>query len=55
MGVVVPGEEPLTERTGVLDEVEARRKVGLVMSRCLGIFDPAVALEIAMLAGVGHP
>ena|GEM_PF-2661230 len=31
MGVVVPGEEPLTERTGVLDRVKARRKVGLVL------------------------
>jgi hypothetical protein len=31
MGVVVPGEEPLTERTGVFDGVEARRKVGLVL------------------------
>jgi hypothetical protein len=30
MGVVVPGEEPLAERTGVFDGVEARRKVGLV-------------------------
>jgi hypothetical protein len=31
MGVVVPGEEPLTERTGVFDGVKARRKVGLVL------------------------
>jgi hypothetical protein len=31
MGMVVPGEEPLTERTGVLDGVKARRKVGLVL------------------------
>ncbi len=31
MGVVVPGEEPLTEGTGVLDGVKARREVGLVL------------------------
>ena len=31
MGMVVPGEKPLTERTGVFDGVEARRKVGLVL------------------------
>ena len=33
MGVVVPGEEPLAERPGVLEAVEARRKVGLVLER----------------------
>ncbi len=31
MGVVVPGEEPLTERTGVFDGVKACREVGLVL------------------------
>jgi hypothetical protein len=31
MGVIIPGEEPLTERTGVFDGVKARRKVGLVL------------------------
>jgi len=30
MVVVVPGEEPLAERTGVLDGLKAGRKVGLV-------------------------
>ena len=31
MGVVVPGKESLTERTGVFDGVKARRKGGLVL------------------------
>jgi hypothetical protein len=32
MGVVVPGEEPLAERTGVFDGVEARRNFSISVS-----------------------